>query len=65
MTLRRLINEFATARGGAHVETVFGLEPVEHAVLGSLLGFLIVFRMNASNDRYWEGRSLWGGGRIL
>ncbi|MGE5192645.1 MAG: bestrophin family ion channel, partial [Deltaproteobacteria bacterium] len=38
----------------------FGLEPVEHAVLGSLLGFLIVFRMNASNNRYWEGRSLWG-----
>jgi putative membrane protein len=28
--------------------------------LGSLIGFLIVFRMNASNARYWEGRSLWG-----
>jgi putative membrane protein len=33
---------------------------VEHAVLGSLLGFLLVFRMNASNNRYWEGRSHWG-----
>jgi putative membrane protein len=54
------VYEFATARGGKHVDVVFGLEPVEHAVLGSLLGFLIVFRMNASNDRYWEGRSLWG-----
>jgi putative membrane protein len=38
----------------------FGLDPREHAVLGSLLGFLIVFRMNASNNRYWEGRSAWG-----
>jgi putative membrane protein len=38
----------------------FGLDPVGHAVLGSLLGFLIVFRMNASNARYWEGRSHWG-----
>jgi len=37
-----------------------GLDPSGHAVLGSLLGFLIVFRMNASNNRYWEGRSHWG-----
>lgn len=36
------------------------LDPVAHAVLGSLLGFLIVFRMNGSNNRYWEGRSHWG-----
>ncbi|WP_422929170.1 bestrophin family protein [Singulisphaera sp. PoT] len=38
----------------------FGLNPTQHAVLGSLLGFLIVFRMNASNNRYWEGRTCWG-----
>ncbi len=37
-----------------------GLDTREHAVLGTLLGFLIVFRMNASNNRYWEGRSSWG-----
>jgi ion channel-forming bestrophin family protein len=36
-----------------------GLEPAVHSVLGSLLGFLIVFRMNGSNARYWEGRSHW------
>ncbi len=41
-------------------EHVFGIDPVAHSVLGSLLGFLIVFRMNASNARYWEGRSSWG-----
>lgn len=45
---------------GLKHETLFGLEPVAHAVLGSLLGFLLVFRMNASNSRYWEGRSHWG-----
>lgn len=48
-------------REGFHLETnFFGLNPAQHAVLGSLLGFLIVFRMNASNNRYWEGRSNWG-----
>jgi putative membrane protein len=39
---------------------LFVFDAAEHAVLGSLLGFLIVFRMNASSNRYWEGRSLWG-----
>jgi putative membrane protein len=42
------------------VQKFFSLDPRQHAVLGSLLGFLIVFRMNASNNRYWEGRSNWG-----
>lgn len=46
--------------GWEHLDLIFGLEPAEHAVLGSLLGFLIVFRMNASNNRYWEGRTFWG-----
>ncbi|WP_437231096.1 bestrophin family protein [Planctomicrobium sp. SH661] len=41
-------------------EKYFGIDPVAHSVLGSLLGFLIVFRMNSSNARYWEGRSSWG-----
>ncbi|MBA4187151.1 MAG: hypothetical protein C0467_03950 [Planctomycetaceae bacterium] len=40
--------------------TSLSLDPIAHAVLGSLLGFLIVFRMNGSNARYWEGRSHWG-----
>lgn len=45
---------------GWNASDLVALAPAEHAVLGSLLGFLIVFRMNASNNRYWEGRSLWG-----
>lgn len=43
-----------------HIEKMVALDPAQHAVVGSLLGFLIVFRMNASNNRYWEGRTLWG-----
>lgn len=43
-----------------YIEHMVALDPAQHAVLGTLLGFLIVFRMNASNNRYWEGRSHWG-----
>lgn len=52
--------EIGTTQTGFNFKNFFGLNPAQHAVLGSLLGFLIVFRMNASNNRYWEGRSSWG-----
>jgi ion channel-forming bestrophin family protein len=45
---------------GVKFTNFFGLDPGQHAVLGALLGFLIVFRMNASNNRFWEGRTAWG-----
>lgn len=32
-----------------------------HALIGAALGLLLVFRTNASYDRFWEGRKLWGG----
>src|SRR5688572_15849740 len=32
-----------------------------HLVIGPALALLLVFRTNAANDRYWEGRRLWGG----
>lgn len=54
------IYEISTRQSGETLSGFFGLNPAQHAVLGSLLGFLIVFRMNASNNRYWEGRSAWG-----
>lgn len=54
------VYEAETSIFGVKATSLFRLEPVAHAVLGSLLGFLLVFRMNASNDRYWEGRSHWG-----
>ena len=37
-----------------------GVDSFGHVVLGSLIGFLLVMRMNASNARFWEGRSHWG-----
>jgi putative membrane protein len=59
-TVVQVIYEVGLHAGRWDMSHIFGLEPIEHAVLGSLLGFLIVFRMNASNNRYWEGRTLWG-----
>jgi len=32
-----------------------------HTLVGMALGLLLVFRTNASYDRFWEGRKLWGG----
>jgi len=55
----QIVYETGERIGWPRIDLRFGLEPVEHAVLGSLLGFLIVFRMNASNNRYWEGRTMW------
>jgi ion channel-forming bestrophin family protein len=52
--------EVGVSLAGVKFESFFGLEPGQHAVVGALLGFLIVFRMNASNNRYWEGRTAWG-----
>ena len=31
-----------------------------HTLVGVALGLLLVFRTNASYDRYWEGRKMWG-----
>lgn len=33
---------------------------VSHILVGGVLGLLLVFRTNASYDRFWEGRRLWG-----
>lgn len=32
-----------------------------HALVGPALALLLVFRTNTANDRYWEGRRIWGG----
>ena len=32
-----------------------------HGLIGTSLGLLLVFRTNASYDRFWEGRKQWGG----
>jgi len=40
---------------------LFGPIPLHaHTLIGVALGLLLVFRTNASYDRYWEGRRHWG-----
>lgn len=38
-----------------------GIPSIIHTLVGLALGLLLVFRTNASYDRFWEGRKLWGG----
>ncbi|MGQ0637126.1 MAG: bestrophin family protein [Planctomycetaceae bacterium] len=37
-----------------------GIPESGHALIGVALGLLLVFRTNASYDRFWEGRKQWG-----
>jgi ion channel-forming bestrophin family protein len=37
-----------------------GIDSRGHALIGTALGLLLVFRTNAAYDRFWEGRKLWG-----
>ena len=47
------------------IEDVFqvnlGLEVGPHEIAGAALGLLLILRTNAGYDRWWEGRTLWGG----
>src|SRR5215470_14794508 len=38
-----------------------GIPSTAHGLVGLALGLLLVFRTNASYDRFWEGRRMWGG----
>ena len=38
-----------------------GIEANPFEIAGAVLGLLLVFRTNASYDRWWEARKLWGG----
>jgi len=37
------------------------ISPLPFSVVGVALSIFLAFRNNASYDRYWEGRKLWGG----
>ena len=55
------IYQSAAALGDTRVTALFtAREPPAQAMLGTFLGFLLVVRMNASINRYWEGRTAWG-----
>jgi ion channel-forming bestrophin family protein len=44
----------------AHQRTGLRFPTIVHTLIGVALGLLLVFRTNASYDRYWEGRKLLG-----
>jgi putative membrane protein len=52
-----LFDDFVLRQLGHQVPA---MDQLGHTVLGSTIGFLIVFRMNTANQRYWESRSHWG-----
>jgi putative membrane protein len=45
---------------GAHIPNI-GIEITPFEVAGGVLSLLLVLRTNAGNERWWEGRKLWGG----
>jgi ion channel-forming bestrophin family protein len=46
---------------GDHWLDHLAIPETAHSLVGTSLGLLLVFRTNASYDRFWEGRKLWGG----
>ncbi len=42
------------------LEIKSGSTTVLHALLGTVLGLVLVFRSNSAYERWWEGRKLWG-----
>jgi putative membrane protein len=52
--------ESGLQHGWLVAESLGKIDAAAYTALGSLLGFLIVFRTNSSSNRYWEGRSHWG-----
>lgn len=51
----------AAVHGLYHVVPSIALEVGPFEIAGGVLGVLLVLRMNAGYDRWWEGRKLWGG----
>lgn len=43
------------------VDGLVEIPETAHSLIGAALSLLLVFRTNASYDRFWEGRKLWGG----
>jgi putative membrane protein len=44
-----------------YLDPRIGLEIAPFEYSGAALGMLLVFRLNAGHDRWWEARKLWGG----
>lgn len=53
----QVANRFVVSR--FHFDLGMAANPFE--IAGAVLGLLLVFRTNASYDRWWDARKLWGG----
>lgn len=60
--LPRIVFTAAIGQAAVSFNTQFSFKiaPVAHTMVGAALGLLLVFRTNASFDRWWEGRKLLG-----
>lgn len=60
--LFRIVIAVAVGGVAAHLNDTKGVHvpSIAHTLIGVALGLLLVFRTNASYDRYWEGRRLLG-----
>lgn len=65
---RDIIGRVLMVTGWATAVTLFHIyvRPVAvpttvHTLVGVAMGLLLVIRTNASYDRFWEGRKMWGG----
>jgi len=60
--LPRIVLCIGLGVAAAYGHTAYGLKlpSIAHTLLGLALGLLLVFRTNASYDRFWEGRKLFG-----
>ena len=65
--VREILGRVSTCAAWSVVVVVFhkyvyslAIPPVAHTLIGVVIGLLLVFRTNASYDRFWEGRKLWG-----
>lgn len=50
---------FKTASAKINFLKILSYPSSVHSIVGTALGLLLVFRTNASYDRFWEGRKLW------
>lgn len=55
-----LVALVGVASAFAYEEWRVSIPTIAHTLVGVALGLLLVFRTNASYDRYWEGRKLFG-----
>jgi len=55
-----IVGAVGLVAAGLNASVGFKIPPIAHTLIGVALGLLLVFRTNASYDRYWEGRKLLG-----